>query len=54
MCGLYDDDAVHAPADLSEKVDAIARELAELPTDMHWAENADLTARMDGYIAGLK
>lgn len=34
--------------------DAIARELAELPTDMHWAENADLTARMDGYIAGLK
>lgn len=30
LCGLYDEDAEAAPADLSEKVDAIAKELGEL------------------------
>lgn len=30
LCGLYDDDSAPAPADLSEKVDAIARELDEM------------------------
>ena len=30
LCGLYDEDAEAAPADLSEKVDAIARELGEM------------------------
>ena len=30
LCGLYEDDAETAPADLSEKVDAIARELGEM------------------------
>ncbi|MBQ3210699.1 MAG: hypothetical protein IJB09_04335 [Oscillospiraceae bacterium] len=30
LCGLYDEDAEAAPADLSEKVDAIAKELGEM------------------------
>lgn len=38
-------------SDFSTVKDALARELAALPKDVQWAKNADLSERMDEYIA---